>query len=238
MTDNLQSKTLAIDDLIRSRCRELGLSSAELIRRCGYANVSKGLRRLEQLGSGEFDRAAGLIRVLPSGMEVTLACVEQAIESSKRQLREGERQLRDAEEAAWRRSFKPHAIILTERSIPQPIFVAAMIGVDALLRIDFDDAGDLADCRAQAIDGLRSKLKRWNKSFDHQKNTGSFSLPAFGRVIGFVVNLSPDRAVRFDLEGRAIEILLPKAWRVGQATLSISGKAVPTGFLQKGLGSG
>ncbi len=223
MTGNLQCKTLAIDDLIRSRCRELGLSSAELIRRCGYANVSKGLRRLEQLGSGEFDRAAGLIRVLPSGLEVTLACVEQAVERSKRQLR-------DAEEAAWRRSFKPHAIILTESSRPEPIFVAAMIGVDALLRIDFDNAGDLADCRAQAIDGLRSKLKRWNKSFDHQKSTGSFSLPAFGRVIGFVVNLSPDRAVRFDLEGRAIEIL-PKAWRAGQATLSISGKAVPAGLL-------
>jgi hypothetical protein len=112
VTGNLQSKTLAIDDLIRRRCRELGLSSAELIWRCGYENVSMGLRRLEQLGSGEFDRAAGLIRALPSGLEVTWERVEQAIESSKRQLR-------DAEEAAWRRSFKPHAIILTERSIPQ-----------------------------------------------------------------------------------------------------------------------
>jgi hypothetical protein len=237
VTGNLQSKTLAIDDLIRSRCRELGLSSVELIRRCGYANLSKGLRRLEQLGSGEFDRAAGLIRVLPSGLEVTWERVEQAIESSKRQVREAEERLRDAEEAAWRRSFKPHAIILTESSRPEPIFVAAMIGVDTLLRIDFNNAGDLADCRAQAIDGLRSKLKRWNKSFDYQKCIGSFSLPAFGRVIGFVVNLSPDRAVRFDLEGRAIEIL-PKAWRVGQAALSISGKAVPAGLLQKVLGSG
>jgi len=32
--------------------------------------------------------------------------------------------------------FRPHAIIVTERSIPSPIFVAALIGVEKILRID------------------------------------------------------------------------------------------------------
>ena len=34
--------------------------------------------------------------------------------------------------------FLPHAIILTERSVPSPIFVAALVGVEKILRIDFD----------------------------------------------------------------------------------------------------
>ena len=41
-------------------------------------------------------------------------------------------------EAEWRAAFQPHAIIATERSVPSPIFVAALIGVEKILRIDFD----------------------------------------------------------------------------------------------------
>jgi hypothetical protein len=45
---------------------------------------------------------------------------------------------REAREAAWRLAFRPHAIIATDSSIPSPIFVAALIGVENILRIDFD----------------------------------------------------------------------------------------------------
>ena len=38
--------------------------------------------------------------------------------------------------------FQPHAVILTERTGPQPIFVAAIIGVERLLRVDFDLDGE------------------------------------------------------------------------------------------------
>jgi hypothetical protein len=38
--------------------------------------------------------------------------------------------------------FQPHAVILTERSVRQPIFVAAIIGVERLLRVDFDLDGE------------------------------------------------------------------------------------------------
>ena len=40
-------QTLAIESLVRRRCMELGLSQPELTRRCGYKNISKGLRRLD-----------------------------------------------------------------------------------------------------------------------------------------------------------------------------------------------
>jgi hypothetical protein len=202
-----ETKQLAIAALVRDRCRELGLSSPELVRHCGYQNVSKGLRRLEQLYKGNFKSSVALVRSLPAALKLPVEVVEEAIEQSKRSLHE-------FAEAAWRSEFSPHAIIITERSRPEPIFVAAFIGVDVLLRIDFDLTADPLTFVKQSLDGLRKKLARWHGS-----------LPAFGRPVGFIVNYSPDCAVRFDLEGNPVE-LFDKACRLGEATLSIGGRAM------------
>jgi hypothetical protein len=202
-----ETKQLAIAALIRDRCEELGLSSLELVRRCGYQNVSKGLRRLEQLRAGNFTRTVGLIRALPVALEAPVEMVEEAIEQSQQYLRE-------CAEAAWRAEFRPHAIIITERSRPEPIFVVAFIGVDVLLRVDFDLTAAPVTFIKQSLDGLRKKLARWRGS-----------LPAFGRPVGFIVNYCPDCAVRFDLEGNPVE-LFDRAYRPGEATLSIGGRAM------------
>jgi hypothetical protein len=202
-----ETKQLAIVALVQDRCEELGLSSLELVRRCGYQNVSKGLRRLEQLRAGDLTKTVGLIRALPVALEAPVEVVEEAIEQSKRYLH-------DSAEAAWRAAFRPHAIIITERSRPQPIFVAAFIGVDVLLRIDLDLTAAPVTFIKQSLDGLRRKLARWRGS-----------LPAFGRPVGFIVNYSPDCAVRFDLEGNPVE-RFDRAYRLGEATLSIGGRAM------------
>jgi hypothetical protein len=52
---------------------------------------------------------------------------------------------RDGAEQAgmeWRANFQPHAVILTEPTIPEPVFVAAIIGAERLLRVDFDFDGE------------------------------------------------------------------------------------------------
>jgi hypothetical protein len=46
--------------------------------------------------------------------------------------------LLESAEAAWRAAFRPHAVIMTDRERPEPLFVAAIIGVNVLLRVDFD----------------------------------------------------------------------------------------------------
>ena len=48
-------------------------------------------------------------------------------------------------------------------------------------------------------------------------------VPAFGRIVGVVINYAPNRAMRFDPEGRALE-LLPNACRVGTTTFMAKGK--------------
>jgi hypothetical protein len=54
-------------------------------------------------------------------------------------------------------------------------------------------------------------------------------LPAFGNAIGFIVNYSPDFAVKYSLEGTPLEIF-DAAYRVGDATLLVKGKPIPLGF--------
>ena len=77
----------------------------------------------------------------------------------------------------------------------------------------------------QALDGLREKLARSNGV-----------VTTFGRAIGFVVNYSPDEAVRFDLEGKPVEVL-DRAYRLGEATFHLKGRAVSTGpALQGAIG--
>jgi hypothetical protein len=202
-----ETKLLPIEALVQDRCRELGLRPVELVRRCGYKNVSKGLRRLEQLCKGNFKSSVGLIPALPVALEAPVGVVKEAIEKS-------ERYLDEFAEAAWRAQFRPHAIIITERSRPEPLFVAAFIGVDVLLRVDFDLTAAPFTFVKQSLDGLRHKLARWRGS-----------LPAFGRPVGFIVNYSPDCAVRFDLEGNPVE-LFDRAYRPGEATFSIGGRAM------------
>ena len=111
------SELLPIAALICCRSEELDLSAVELVRRCGYKNVSKGLRRLDQLCQGDFDKATTLIENLSSALDVTPDVVKQAVEQSQQELQ-------DADERAWRDSFRPHAIIVTERVIPQPLFLS------------------------------------------------------------------------------------------------------------------
>jgi len=104
-------------------------------------------------------------------------------------------------------NFSPHAIILTERTVPSPIFVAAIIGVEKLLRIDLDATQGPVNFVRQALDRLPA------------------AVPAFGKPIGFVINYSPDQAVKFDRNGQPTAIL-DKAVRPETAVLRLGGRPI------------
>ena len=48
-------------------------------------------------------------------------------------------------------------------------------------------------------------------------------VPFFGPTTGFVINYTPDRAVRFDLEGNPVECL-PCAYFPGDVTLTLGNR--------------
>jgi hypothetical protein len=197
-----------IEELIRNRQQALGVTDAELIRRCGYHNVSKGLRRLDELRGGDFEFTAQMVAALPGALEVPAAEIDAAVQATRRLERE-------EEDRAWRDAFRPHAIVVCERSIPQPIFVAGFIGVEKILRVDFEDGSAPLTFLRQALDGIAAKKRRWN----------SESLPAFGRPLSVVVNYTVDKAVEFDLDGRPLK-MLDRAMRIGHTAMLAGGRQI------------
>ena len=99
-------------------------------------------------------------------------------------------------------AYRPNVVISTERSIPSPIWVAALIGVEKILRRDFDLSQLLATYLHQAPAQI-------------PENT-----PGFGRPIGLTVNYAPDHSIRYDLTGKVLAVL-SEAVRPGQASISI-----------------
>jgi hypothetical protein len=67
----------------------------------------------------------------------------------------------------------------------------------------------------QVLDALPNKLRTGPE--------GQKGVPFFGEAKGFILNYSPDRAVRFTLNGEALEVL-PKAYRPGEIELTIGSR--------------
>jgi hypothetical protein len=80
--------------------------------------------------------------------------------------------------------------------------------IEKLLRIDLDPTQGPVSFVRQVLDRLPE------------------GVPAFGKPIGFVINYSPDKAVRFDPNGQPIAIL-DKAVRPGSAVLRLGGRPIP-----------
>jgi hypothetical protein len=189
------------------------------MRRVNYKNITKGLRRLDKLLAGDLDKTRDLIHALPAALDVPPEVVEHAIEDTRHQIAAAQEAARHAREAAWRAAFRPHAIILTEQTVPQPIFAVAIIGAERLLRIDFDSGLGPGSYTNQALAGVRRKLAE----FSSESGKIADTLPAFGRPVGVIVNYTPDRAVRFDLDGKPL-VIFPRAHRTADAYIMLCGR--------------
>ena len=145
---------------------------------------------------------------LPQALETAAEIVTLALDQTVREIELAEQQEAEARDKIWRENFCPHAIVLTERTVPSPIFVAAIIGIEKLLRIDLDATQGPVSFVRQVLDRLPE------------------GVPAFGKPTGFVINYSPDKAVRFDSNGQPIA-MLDKAVRPGTAVLRLGGRPIP-----------
>src|SRR6516162_2576553 len=122
------SSPLPIRTLIETRFQDLALTPAKLVRRAGYRNIDKGLRRLEALMAGDLRTTKTLIDALPTALDLSPEVVARAIEDTRQTIAEAE--------AEARATFKPHAMIISERVRPSPLFIAAIMGVNRILRVD------------------------------------------------------------------------------------------------------
>ena len=79
---------LAIATLIRSRMTELGLSRGEFVKRLGYKNIAKGIRRIDALCGGDIEGTKRL-DVLPQALETSAQTVKLAFDQTVHERRIG-----------------------------------------------------------------------------------------------------------------------------------------------------
>ena len=209
--------------LIEARMQQLALNPAALGFRLGYQNPAKAAGRVYALCDGHITstKSKTALHRLPAAIEVPAEVVETAVKATasflaelKWQEDEKLRIARQTEDAEWRATFIPHAIIQGDR-IPTSITMFAISGgTKRWLHIELDLSKPSDTFVQQALAALPSKL--------HLGKDGRLSVPFFGYALGFIVNYSPDQAVRYDLKGNAVENL-SKAFRLGRASFSLKG---------------
>src|SRR4051812_25743247 len=223
----LMSNDLPLATLIQSRLKELDLDRQTLGFRLGYKNPAKAAGRVDALCWGHLTnrKSQAALARLPDALELPAEVVAQAVTETEQVLAEQERhaeeercRAREKEEAEWRAAFKPHAILQTERTVQSQITICGLTGgARRWLWIDFDLSKPPITFVQQALvalperTGLGSEGKRY--------------VTFFGEAVGFIVNYSPDQALRCDLDGRPLEVL-GKAYRPGDVGLSIGGRPV------------
>ena len=191
-----------IKTLIENRSRDLGLSRQDIVQRAGYHNLAKGCRRLDELLTGDVHAARGLIDRLPAALDVPAATVTEAIAETARQQRE-------AEDAAYRAAFKPKGFIITQHTVPPSITMAAFVGADQSLWVDFEPGSTSISFLKQALRAAKQRSP----------------IPFFGNAIGVIINYSPNEALRFDMQGIPVEIL-PTAHQGETLSVLLGGKPV------------
>jgi hypothetical protein len=156
-----------IGRFILDRARALGMSRNDLVRRLGYGDIGSGHEALSAV------LLRGLVaphvaKHLAGALEVDDAVIGAVIGATMRQKRDEarrdhplwklhdlmsgkKRRLRVEGERAYCNSFRPHLQVRTERAVPSPIFVAALLTVTRL-RIVLGRGG-----RTNAADRCRSR---------------------------------------------------------------------------------
>ena len=202
---------LSLVQLIRERMQDLGITRGELARHMGYANIAKGCRRLDQICARDVKMAENLRIQLAQGLEVDAGVIDESIEFTR------SKQI-SAEDKAYRESFKPHAVILTEYKIPTQITFYAMTGGSRHRMIPMKEGSSPETFATQARDAPPDVV------------------PFLGASTGYVVNYTPDFALEFNKEGRLIG-RHHRAFRVGQSSVVVGGKEVGEGTMSALLGT-
>ena len=140
-------KDLSIARLIRQRMQDLGITRGKLVRRMGYANIAKGCRRIDRICGGRVEFAESLRAELAEGLDVKVNVIDESIEVTRAELNE-------AEDQAYRATFKPHAVILTELNVPTQITFYAMTGGARHRIIQFKEGSNPETYAMQAREAL------------------------------------------------------------------------------------
>jgi transcriptional regulator with XRE-family HTH domain len=183
---------LPMERLILSRMEELGLSMEDMLARLHMAQRPRTLNLLHRLMQGTVPKKPHLLTWLPAAIEVDPEVVQNALAATHETLRR-----RKAEEEARHASliaenWHPAAMLVTERRIPQPLFVG-FLGMDNLTLLgDLPENITRAERVALAMERAQARVARW----------GGERIPGFGRALGVRVEHLVGDVAFYDFKGR------------------------------------
>jgi hypothetical protein len=207
----------AIAAVIQNRCAALRLGRSDLVRRAGYKNIAKGIRRLDALCAGDLNTTASLIAGLPAALELPPEEVAAAVRQIQEQITAADRAAEEAREAVWRANFSPCAYLRGAATRPSSGFMYGISGgPERWLKIPLDLSRSPLSFAAQALEDVRNRRE----------------VQFFGPVTGFVINYTLSFAVGFDVQGNALEFY-HFALRGEEVPLAVGKKPIPPGLLSK-----
>ena len=186
-----------IGRFILERARALGMSRSDLVHRLGDHGIGSGHEALTAaLLNGSV--SPQMANQLADALEADDALVGFVIRATRRQKRDEarldrplwkltdamwgkKRRLRVESERAYLACFRSHLQVQTERAVPSPIFIAALLTV-ARLRII-----RLPDETLTANDETRNRIIKTIITDHWHENNGY--VPAFGGITGYVLVL-------------------------------------------------
>jgi len=151
---------------------------------------------------------------LAVALEVEDTLVDAVVAATTRQQQDEARALILARETAYRAAFKPHLRTETTRTIPEPIFIAALLGTARLRHVEV--SSEVWKANADNRDRLVKRAIQ-----DHYGERNGY-VPAFGSIVSYTLVTTPgylaDYGFPFDTNGdRMGSIQLVE--RVGEAVL-------------------
>jgi len=193
-----------IGRFILDRARALGLSRTELLRRLGYRKIGNGHKALaELLTTGTVPRQ--IIQHLADALRMDEAIVAAVISATAQQRQDEASRRALNREDAYRTAFKPHLRCETERDIPEPLFVAALL-TSARLRL-------VPVCPETWQVGADERDRRLKRAIQDHCREHRGHVPSFGAIVGYTAVVIPgyllDFGVPYDLNGDLTGPMLP-----------------------------
>ena len=208
----MSSLRLPLQDIVDARSSELGVSRSELAHRCGYKNKPKGIRRIEELFAGNLQSPSAkmILDALPSALKVDKEIIDCAVRESVDVLGEEKGRIAAEQDAKRRASFKSEAFLIGTESRPSQIVLYGVTGgPERWLKIPLDLSNPPVTYAMQALAFVRK----------------TSLVPFHGKTIGFVINYTPNNAVRFDKSGDPIEVF-SEAYVPGQVQIEMGNRRI------------
>ena len=153
-------------------------------------------------------------KFLADALEVDDVLVDAVVAATTRQQQDEARARMLARETAYRAAFKPHLRTETTRTIPEPIFVAALLGTARLRHVEV--SSEVWNASADNRDRLVKRAIQ-----DHYGERDGY-VPAFGAIVSYTFVTMPgylaDYGLPFDTNGDRMGSIRPVE-RVREAVL-------------------